>query len=197
MVALKYEENDKLKAMIRGKVTEFLARAEKLKEHLSKSEEKRSRSDDSCAGTATDPPPSVINALNRAIEMVQRGIDQDMNQNYAEAYKQYQNSLDYFMLALKYEKNDKLKAMIRGKVTEYLARAEKLKEHLSKSEKRSRSDDSCAVTATHPPPSGINALDGAIDIFQRAIDEDVNQNYAEAYKQYQNSLDYFSLALKF
>ncbi|KAF8531021.1 AAA-domain-containing protein [Gautieria morchelliformis] len=81
-----------------------------------------------------------INALDRAIEMVQRAIDEDVNQNYAEAYKQYQNSLDYFMLALKYEKNDKLKAMIRGKVTEYLNRAEKLKEHLSKSEeKRSRS----------------------------------------------------------
>ncbi|KAF8588442.1 AAA-domain-containing protein [Ramaria rubella] len=80
------------------------------------------------------------NALDRAIEMVQRAIDEDVNQNYSEAYKQYQNSLDYFMLALKYEKNDKLKAMIRGKVTEYLDRAEKLKEHLDKSEeKRSRS----------------------------------------------------------
>lgn len=33
--------------------------------------------------------------------MVQRAIDEDVNQNYAEAYKQYQNSLDYFMLALK------------------------------------------------------------------------------------------------
>lgn len=30
--------------MIRGKVTEYLNRAEKLKEHLGKSEEKRSRS---------------------------------------------------------------------------------------------------------------------------------------------------------
>jgi vacuolar protein-sorting-associated protein 4 len=33
--------------------------------------------------------------------MVQRAIDEDTKQNYAEAYKQYQNSLDYFMLALK------------------------------------------------------------------------------------------------
>lgn len=33
--------------------------------------------------------------------MVQKAIDEDVNQNYAEAYKQYQNSLDYFMLALK------------------------------------------------------------------------------------------------
>ncbi|KAF8525207.1 AAA-domain-containing protein [Hysterangium stoloniferum] len=80
------------------------------------------------------------NALDRAMAMVQRAIDEDVNQNYEEAYKQYQNSLDYFMLALKYEKNDRMKALVRVKVTEYLERAEKLKAHLSKSEeKRSRS----------------------------------------------------------
>ena len=39
--------------------------------------------------------------MQRAIEIVQRAIDEDLKQNYAEAYKQYQNSLDYFMLALK------------------------------------------------------------------------------------------------
>lgn len=37
----------------------------------------------------------------RAIEIVQRAIEEDTKQNYAEAYKQYSNSLDYFMLALK------------------------------------------------------------------------------------------------
>lgn len=35
--------------------------------------------------------------------MVQKAIDEDVKQNYAEAYKQYMNSLDYFMLALKCE----------------------------------------------------------------------------------------------
>ncbi|EIN13123.1 AAA-domain-containing protein [Punctularia strigosozonata HHB-11173 SS5] len=68
--------------------------------------------------------------LDRAIELVQRAIDEDLKQNYAEAYKQYQNSLDYFMLALKYEKNDKAKALIRSKIEEYLKRAETLKQHL-------------------------------------------------------------------
>lgn len=37
----------------------------------------------------------------RAIEIVQRAVDEDTKQNYAEAYRQYQNALDYFMLALK------------------------------------------------------------------------------------------------
>ena len=57
---------------------------------------------------------------------------------------QYQNSLDYFMMAMKCacgggrarltadEKNDKLKQLIRSKFVEYLDRAEKLKEHLSR-----------------------------------------------------------------
>jgi hypothetical protein len=35
--------------------------------------------------------------------MVQKAIDEDTKQNYAEAYKQYQNALDYFMLAMKCE----------------------------------------------------------------------------------------------
>lgn len=43
------------------------------------------------------------------------------------------------MLALKYEKNEKSKLLIRSKVNEYLARAETLKDHLSQSqEKRAR-----------------------------------------------------------
>lgn len=80
---------------------------------------------------------------------MQRAIDEDVKQNYVEAYKQYQNSLDYFMLALKCmhsftpgihdcligvltdEKNDKSKLLIRTKINEYLARAETLKGHLS------------------------------------------------------------------
>ncbi|KAI0271710.1 P-loop containing nucleoside triphosphate hydrolase protein [Gloeopeniophorella convolvens] len=47
--------------------------------------------------------------LDRAIELVQIAIEEDKKQNYAEAYKQYQNALDYFMLALKYEKNERSK----------------------------------------------------------------------------------------
>ena len=37
----------------------------------------------------------------RAVEIVQKAIDDDKKQNYQEAYRQYQNALDYFMLALR------------------------------------------------------------------------------------------------
>ncbi|EPQ61144.1 AAA-domain-containing protein [Gloeophyllum trabeum ATCC 11539] len=72
--------------------------------------------------------------LDRAIEIVQRAIEEDTRQNYAEAYKQYNNALDYFMLALKYEKNPSSKTLIRTKCEEYLARAETLKKHLEEVE---------------------------------------------------------------
>ncbi|KAJ7139340.1 AAA-domain-containing protein [Mycena epipterygia] len=66
--------------------------------------------------------------LDRAIEIVQKAIEEDVKQNYVEAYKQYQNSLDYFMLAMNYERNKGSRALIRAKINEYLARAETLKE---------------------------------------------------------------------
>ena len=39
--------------------------------------------------------------MQRAIQLVSVAIEEDNKQNYAEAYKQYSNALDYFMLALK------------------------------------------------------------------------------------------------
>nr|ASF90250.1 hypothetical protein SPAR05107 [Bartheletia paradoxa] len=80
-----------------------------------------------------------VNFLDKAIEIVTKAIEEDNKKEYAEAYKLYQNSLDYFMMAMKYEKNDKLKELISRKLSEYLDRAEKLKVHLAKSdEKRGR-----------------------------------------------------------
>ncbi|KIJ68861.1 hypothetical protein HYDPIDRAFT_25109 [Hydnomerulius pinastri MD-312] len=74
--------------------------------------------------------------LNKAIEIVQRAIEEDTKQNYPESYKQYMNSLDYFMLAQKYEKNEKSKVLIRGKIEEYLSRAEILKKHIQAQEEQ-------------------------------------------------------------
>ncbi|KIY62200.1 AAA-domain-containing protein [Cylindrobasidium torrendii FP15055 ss-10] len=77
--------------------------------------------------------------IDRAVELVQKAIDEDTKQNYAEACKQYMNSLDYFMLALKYEKNERSKTLIKAKIAEYMNRAEMLKKHLdSQQESRGR-----------------------------------------------------------
>ncbi|KAN0101141.1 P-loop containing nucleoside triphosphate hydrolase protein [Tylopilus felleus] len=77
--------------------------------------------------------------LDKAIEIVQRAIDEDVKQNYAESYKQYMNSLDYFVLAQKYEQNESAKVLIRAKIDQYRTRAETLKKHIQvQDEKRSR-----------------------------------------------------------
>lgn len=69
--------------------------------------------------------------LGRAIEQVKKAIEQDTAGEYDKAYQLYYAALELFMLALKWEKNPKSKDMIRGKVAEYMERAEKLKNHLA------------------------------------------------------------------
>lgn len=70
--------------------------------------------------------------LSKGIDLVQKAIDADTATRYEEAYKLYYNGLDYLMLAIKYEKNPQTKDLIKSKFTEYLTRAEQLKDHLEK-----------------------------------------------------------------
>ncbi|KAM6497806.1 hypothetical protein JOM56_005754 [Amanita muscaria] len=135
-----------------------------------------------------------MTSLDKAIEIVEQAIEEDTNHNYAEAYKLYQNSIDYFMLALKYEKNEKSKQLIRSKTEEYLNRAEKVKGHLTSQEEERRK----AAHRHHTTlMTNLANLDKAIEISEQAIEEDTNHNYTEAYKLYQNSLDHFMLAMKY
>ncbi|KAF2667000.1 putative vacuolar sorting ATPase Vps4 [Microthyrium microscopicum] len=69
--------------------------------------------------------------LGRAIDTVKKAIEFDTAGNYKEAYTWYMNSLDLFMLALKWEKNAKSKEVVRQKTAEYMDRAEKLKTYLN------------------------------------------------------------------
>ena len=69
--------------------------------------------------------------LGRAIDTVKKAIELDNSGDYPQAYQQYYASLELFMLALKWEKNNKSKEMIRSKTAEYMERAEKLKNHIA------------------------------------------------------------------
>ncbi|KAG5513599.1 hypothetical protein PMAC_001031 [Pneumocystis sp. 'macacae'] len=75
---------------------------------------------------------SNIDFLEKAISIVKKAIEEDNAQKYNEAYKLYINSLECFNMALKYEKTENGKKLIRDKVTQYLDRAEILKEYLKK-----------------------------------------------------------------
>lgn len=76
--------------------------------------------------------------LGRAIEVVKKAIENDTAGEYEKAYQLYYQSLELFMLALKWEKNAKSKEMIRSKAGEYMERAEKLKNHLAENDKSSK-----------------------------------------------------------
>lgn len=92
--------------------------------------------------------------LNKGIELVQKAIEADNATRYEEAYGLYYNGLDYLMLAIKYEKNPRSKELIRTKFTEYLSRAEQLKEHLDKKEKQPESNNSSSNGATKGKKDG-------------------------------------------
>lgn len=80
--------------------------------------------------------------LSKGIDLVQKAIEADNSTKYEDAYKLYYNGLDYLMLAIKYEKNAQSKELIKLKFTEYLTRAEQLKEHLEKQLKLSPAESS-------------------------------------------------------
>lgn len=68
--------------------------------------------------------------LKKAIDLVKEATQEDQSKNYEQAAKLYRHSLEYFMAALKYEKNEERKKWIRSKVDAYLTRAENLQEYL-------------------------------------------------------------------
>lgn len=84
--------------------------------------------------------------LTKGIELIQKAIDLDTATQYEDAYTAYYNGLDYLMLALKYEKNAKSKELIRAKFTEYLNRAEQLKQHLETEEENKKKGSEASST---------------------------------------------------
>uniref|UniRef100_A0A4W2DS86 vesicle-fusing ATPase n=1 Tax=Bos indicus x Bos taurus TaxID=30522 RepID=A0A4W2DS86_BOBOX len=73
----------------------------------------------------------------KAIDLASKAAQEDKAGNYEEALQLYQHAVQYFLHVVKYEaQGDKAKQSIRAKCTEYLDRAEKLKEYLKKREKK-------------------------------------------------------------
>lgn len=105
--------------------------------------------------------------LTKGIDLIQKAIDLDTSTQYEDAYTAYYNGLDYLMLALKYEKNPKSKDLIRAKFTEYLNRAEQLKEHLEtevqkKQEKPKKSAAAATSNSNNEDEADDKKLRGAL-----------------------------------
>uniref|UniRef100_A0A668ACM7 vesicle-fusing ATPase n=1 Tax=Myripristis murdjan TaxID=586833 RepID=A0A668ACM7_9TELE len=70
-----------------------------------------------------------------SIDLASKAAEEDKAQNYEEALRLYQHSVQYFLHVVKHEtQGDRAKQSIRAKCMEYLDRAEQLKEYLRKKE---------------------------------------------------------------
>ncbi|KAI9654707.1 MAG: Vacuolar protein sorting-associated protein 4 [Alyxoria varia] len=72
----------------------------------------------------------ATNFLDRAVAAARKATQSDHEGNYQQAFQQYQECLELFMLVLKYEKQPQQKQILRSKAVEYMERSEKLKEYL-------------------------------------------------------------------
>ncbi|XP_053650671.1 vacuolar protein sorting-associated protein 4 [Cherax quadricarinatus] len=78
-------------------------------------------------------------ALQKAIDLVTKATEEDKSKNYAEALRLYESAVEYFLHAMKYEvPNERARDSIRGKCKQYLDRAEKLKEYISKNKEKKK-----------------------------------------------------------
>ena len=101
------------------------------------------------------------NFLGKAIEIVQKATEADREKNYEEAFRLYQSSLQYFVTALKYEKNEKTKEAVGAKVNEYMTRAEQLKKFLEAQSAASQTPIGAAETTHGSAESSVNNTNNA------------------------------------
>lgn len=108
--------------------------------------------------------------LGRAIDQVRKAIEADNSAQYDKAYQMYYQSLELFMLALKWEKNPKSKEMIRQKTAEYMDRAEKLKSHLSDADAKRKKPGMVGANGSSTGGTGKGKENG--EDGDAAVDED-------------------------
>ncbi|KAJ2844089.1 Vacuolar protein sorting-associated protein 4, partial [Coemansia brasiliensis] len=76
--------------------------------------------------------------LKNAIDIINKGAAEDKAGNYEDAYTHYKNGIEWFLMAIKYEKKEKQKETLRRKLIDYIDRAEQLKEHIKKTRDKQR-----------------------------------------------------------
>lgn len=70
--------------------------------------------------------------INQGIEIVQKAIAADNENDYEKALSLYRDALARFTMGLKYEKNEARKKLIYERVEGYLKRAEELSDYIKK-----------------------------------------------------------------
>jgi len=66
----------------------------------------------------------------QAINIAKQACEEDRKENYGPALQLYEKAIKLFMHVIRYDTNPKLVETLRGKTTEYLDRAEKIRDFL-------------------------------------------------------------------
>ena len=86
-----------------------------------------------------------INFVSKGVDVIKQAVELDTAGELEKALNLYMKGLEYLMTGLKYEKNKKSKAVIEGKIKEYLNRAEQIKTEMKgggkKKKKKVEADD--------------------------------------------------------
>ncbi|KAL0483137.1 vacuolar protein sorting protein VPS4 [Acrasis kona] len=96
---------------------------------------------------------SYVDFVTPAIEHARQATTADEKKSYDEAQKLYLKAIDFFLTAIKHEKNIKKKEMLKGKVGELLERAEQIKKFLQ--QQAEEKDES--VDGAGPSGTGVKA----------------------------------------
>uniref|UniRef100_A0AAF5CSF0 vesicle-fusing ATPase n=2 Tax=Strongyloides stercoralis TaxID=6248 RepID=A0AAF5CSF0_STRER len=79
----------------------------------------------------------MSNSIQKAIDLVTKATEEDNKKNYPQALAFYQNAVEYFLHAIKYETaGERQKEAIRQKTLVYLERAEKIKNFIKNNENK-------------------------------------------------------------
>ncbi|KPI82962.1 vacuolar protein sorting-associated protein 4 (VPS4) [Leptomonas seymouri] len=78
-----------------------------------------------------------VDFTSKGVELFKKATAFDENKEYEEAYRWYMETIDVFLTAIKYEnKNPTKREYLKRKVSDIIARAEKIKEYLDNSSER-------------------------------------------------------------
>merc|ERR1719473_686449 len=96
---------------------------------------------------------------DKGVSFIAQAVKEDEAGNLQKAFNLYMTGLDYLSSHLKYEKNPKVRDAIKGKMAEYIGRAEQLKKALDASEQASAQGGAAGATKARPK-AGANGGGG-------------------------------------
>ncbi|KAK3610251.1 hypothetical protein CHS0354_022315 [Potamilus streckersoni] len=140
------------------------------------------------------------NCLPEAVKLVQEAVSRDQAGQHQKAVKLYCSAIEFFIPAIKYEKNPVKKDALRTKVKEYMDRAEELKQSL-----KPHKDTEGTLQRAQSRDSKQELMDlfqdsaemvAALKLMQAAEMEEEKEDYESADRHYELGLEVIIKALQ-